>query len=217
MLSLKKTFLLAAFAAFSAGASAQMVTYTEPIMLPVEGYVVTTAQDTLKGKVAVTRIANYVTQINFHDGKGTKTKYTPDELLAFSQKRPKLLRDYYDLTTIDKNYVHYESKEHPTKAGKKVFMERLLNGSKIKLFNNPTGSESSTSMAGIKLKESESSYVVFKQGSKPFVLKRKNYEEEFASLFGDCSGFLSYAKDKPELKKFKQVGTVVENYNKSCQ
>jgi hypothetical protein len=59
--------------------------------------------------------------------------------------------------------------------------------------------------------------VVVKKGAKPFVLKKKNYEEEFASLFGDCAGFMEYAKNKPDLKKFKQVGTVVENYNSRCE
>jgi hypothetical protein len=214
---IKHLLFLAATAAITLPATAQMVTDTEPIILSVDGYVVTNTQDTIPGKVAVSRVSNYVTQITFKDEKGTKTKYTPDQLMAFSQKRPKLLRDYNDLTTFDKESVHYESKEHPNKAGKKVFMERLLDGSRIKLFNNPSGGESSTTVAGFKLKENESSYVVFKQGSKPFVLKRKNYEEEFASLFGDCASFMDYAKDKPDLKKFKQLGTVVENYNTRCR
>lgn len=217
MKNLKIALVAAAFASLSLPAAAQMVASTEPIVLSVDGYVVTSAQDTLKGQVAARVVNNYVTTIIFKDAKGTKTKYTADDVVAYGQKRPKLLRDYNDLTSVDKNYLHYESIEHPTKAGKKVFAERLMNGSRVKLFDNPTGMESSTTVGGFKLKENESSYVVYKQGSKPFILKKKKYEEEFASLFGDCADFMNYAKDKPELKKFNNVGKVVENYNNRCQ
>ncbi|MGV3589809.1 MAG: hypothetical protein ACO1OF_22570 [Adhaeribacter sp.] len=217
MKNLKIAFVAAAFAAFSMPAAAQMVNATEPIVLSVDGYVVTAAQDTLKGQVAARVVNNYVTTIMFKDAKGAKTKYTANDVVAYGQKRPKLLRDYNDLTSVDKNYLHYESIEHPTKAGKKVFAERLMNGSRIKIFDNPTGSESSTNVAGFKLKENESSYVVYKQGSKPFILRKRKYEDEFAALFGDCAAFMNYAKDKPELKKFNNIGAVVENYNKHCQ
>lgn len=214
---LKNALLVAILATFSNQVAAQMVTSTEPIVLSVDGYVVTPAQDTLKGQVAARVVNNYVTQIVFKDAKGTKTKYSASDVIAYGQKRPKLLRDYNDLTSVDKNYLHYESIEHPTKAGKKVFAERLMNGSRIKLFDNPTGSESSTNVAGFKLKENESSYVVYKQGSKPFILKKRKYEEEFAALFGDCTDFMNYAKSQPDLTKFSKLGTVVENYNSRCR
>lgn len=218
---MKKPFhlfvLTACMATAHVTASAQIVTDTEPITMFVDGYVVKESQDTLRGKVMVTQQMNYVTQISFKDKDGNKTKYAASDIVAFGQKRPKFMRDFADLTTIDKEQVHYESKAHPKKEGKMVFMERLMNGSKIKLYNNPSGGEGSTSIGGFKLNENEASYVVVKQGDKPFILKKKNYEDEFDSLFGDCSSFMAYANGKPELKKFKQLGTVVENYNKSCE
>lgn len=218
---MKKPYHFFAFtvllAAMYAEASAQIVTDSELITMFVDGYVVKTDQDTLRGKVMVTQQNNYATQISFKDKDGNKTKYGADDIIAFGQKRPKLMRDFTDLTTVDKEQVHYESKAHPKKEGKLVFMERLMDGNKIKLYNNPSGGEGSTSIGGFKLNENEASYVVVKQGGKPFILKKKNYEDEFDSLFGDCSDFMASAKSKPEWKKFKQLGTVVETYNKSCQ
>jgi RNase P/RNase MRP subunit p29 len=213
----KMLVLMASFATVFVRANAQIITDTEPITIAVEGYVVTHTQDTLRGKVNVTQVNNYVTQITYREPGGNKTRYTPADLRAFSQKRPKLLRDFTDLTTVDKDWVHYESHEHPRKAGKKVFMERLMNGAQIKLFNNPAGMENSTSLAGFKLNEKESSYVVHKAGSKPYILKKKNYEEEFNSLFGDCEPFMAFVNKNPDLRKFKNLGLVVESYNLQCR
>lgn len=217
---MKKLNRLLAITAFStliySNASAQIIADTDPITIFVDGYVVPANQDTLRGKVMVTQQNIYVTQISFKDANGNKTKYSPEDIVAFGQKRPKLLRDFADLTTVDKNQVHYESKAHPKKEGKKVFMERLMTGSKVNLYSNPSGAEGSTSIGGFKLSENDASYVVVKQDGKPFILKKKNYEEEFASLFGDCQSLMDSAKEKPELKKFKQLGTVVESYNTKC-
>jgi hypothetical protein len=211
-------FLAAALAAASSTANAQILVDTDPIHVPVDGYVVTPKGDTLRGKVAVSQVNNYVTQISFRGPDGSdKVKYTPSDLLAFGQKRPKLLRDFTDLTTVDKEQVHYESKEHPRREGKKVFMERLMDGKKVKVYNNPAGGESSTSVAGFKLSEKESSYVMQKAGEKPFILKKGNYEDEFDTLFGNCPEFTEYAKKNTDLRKFKQLGLAVENYNLKCE
>ena len=210
--------LAVAFAVAAPSASAQILVDTDPIHLPVAGYVVTLEGDTLRGKVAVTGVNNYVTQISFRGPDGAdKVKYGPDDLLAFGQKRPDLLRDFTDLTSVDKEQVHYESKEHPRREGKKVFMERLMDGTKIRVYNNPAGGEKSTSLAGFKLSEKESSYVVQKSDAKPFVLKKNNYEEEFDTLFGDCTEFAAYAKSQPDFRKFRQLGLVVESYNTKCK
>lgn len=188
---MKKPFQFFALTALIAttyvSASAQIITDSELITLFVDGYVVKAGKDTLLGKVMVTQQNNYATQISFKDKDGNKTKFGADDIVAFGQKPPKLMRDFTDLTTVDKEQVYYESKAHPKKEGKLVFMERLMNGSKIKLYNNPSGGEGSTSIGGFKLNENEASYVVVKQDGKPFILKKKNYEDEFDSLFGDCS------------------------------
>jgi hypothetical protein len=216
--NLLTAFLAAAFAVAGTSASAQILVDTDPIHVPVDGYVVTPKGDTLRGKVAVGMVNGYVTQISFRGPNGAdKVKYGPDDLLAFGQKRPDLLRDFTDLTSIDKEQVHYESKEHPKRAGKKVFMERLMDGKKIRVYNNATGGEKSTSVAGFKLSEKETSYVVQKADAKPFILKKNNYEEEFDALFGDCAAFAAYAKSQPDFRKFKQLGLVIENYNNKCE
>ncbi len=217
-INLLTALLAAALAVAAPSASAQILVDTDPIHVPVEGYVVTPQGDTLRGKVAVIMVNGYVTQISFRSAKGAeKVKYGPDNLLAFSQQRPDLLRDFTDLTSIDKEQVHYESKEHPKRPGKKVFMERLMDGKKIRVYNNATGGEKSTSFAGYKLSEKETSYVVQKADAKPFILRKNNYEEEFDALFGDCPEFATYAKSQPDLRKFRQLGLVIEHYNHKCE
>jgi hypothetical protein len=210
--------LAVAFAVAGTPASAQILVDTDPIHMPVEGYVVTLKGDTLRGKVAVVGLNTYVTLISFRPAKGAdKVKYGPDDLLAFSQQRPDLLRDFTDLTSVDKERVHYESKEHPRRPDKKVFMERLMDGRKIRVYNNPAGGEKSTSFAGYKLSEKETSYVVQKADAKPFILRKSNYEEEFDALFGDCAAFAAYAQSQPEFRKFRQLGLVIEQYNNRCE
>ncbi|SDK84637.1 hypothetical protein SAMN05421823_103704 [Catalinimonas alkaloidigena] len=207
-----------AVALFLAGPlQAQIVSDSEPLTVPVEGYVVTHTLDTLRGKVNVSGQAGYVTQITLREGSGRKTKYKAEDIRAFGQKRPKLLRDFTDLTTVDKQYLHYESHEHPKREGKVVFMERLMDGRKIKLYNNPAAMESSTSLAGFKLSEKEMNYVVFKEGEKPYILRRRNYEEEFNQLFGDCEEFMLYVANHPELRTYKRLGTTIEQYNLQCE
>ncbi len=211
-------FLVVALAVAGTPAAAQILVDTDPIHMPVEGYVVTPKGDTLRGKVAVIMVNGYVMQISFRRAKGAeKVKYGPDDLLAFSQQRPELLRDFTDLTSIDKERVHYESKEHPKRPGKKVFMERLMDGKKIRVYNNPAGGEKSTSFAGYKLSEKETSYVVQKADARPFILRKSNYEEEFDALFGDCPAFAAYAKSQPDFRKFRQLGQVIEQYNNRCE
>jgi hypothetical protein len=96
-------------------------------------------------------------------------------------------------------------------------MERLMDGKKVKVYNNPAGGENSTSVAGFKLSEKESSYIMQKAGDKPFILRKGNYEDEFDSLFGNCPEFTEYAGKNTDLRKFKHLGTAVENYNMKCE
>lgn len=65
---------------------AQALNSTQPIMFPVDGYVITNSGDTLYGKVSVTLVTNYVAQIVFKDTQtNKKVKYKPADIKAFAK------------------------------------------------------------------------------------------------------------------------------------
>ena len=190
---------------------------TDPIMLPVEGYVITNAGDTLRGKVNVQMATGYVLQIAFKNEKtGEKAKYKPDDIKGFCQKRSILFKDMNDMTTIDKDWVHYETRKHP-KKDKKVFMELLLEGKKIRIFENPNGVGSTTSVMGVIVEADSYSYYVAKNGQPPVVLNIGNFKKDFPKMTEDCPAFQTFLKNEDKKNKFKYLGFLIENYNLLCK
>jgi hypothetical protein len=196
--------------------NAQIVENTEPIMIPVDGYVITLQGDTIYGKVNVSAMANFVTGITFRPDEGEKTKYSAGEIKGFCQKRNVIVRILdQDITTFDQKWVHYESGNNP-KNGKAVFLERLLTGKSIKVYNNPGGLKASTNVGDLKVADKEYSYILVKNGGPAFILKGKNFDEKYKEVFGDCDKFNELIKINPDKKKFKRLGFMVESYNFVC-
>ncbi|MBK9460241.1 MAG: hypothetical protein IPN94_12600 [Sphingobacteriales bacterium] len=196
---------------------AQALNSTQPIMFPVDGYVITNSGDTLYGKVSVTLVTNYVAQIVFKDTQtNKKVKYKPADIKAFCQKRNILFKDFEDLTTIDQDYVHYESHNHP-KKNKLVFMERLLNGSHIRMYDNPAAVTSNTSVGGITIDRDAYSYVVIKDQDAPIIINSPNFKETFPKLVDSCPAFVDFLTANDAKNKFRHLAFLVENYNRVCE
>jgi hypothetical protein len=195
---------------------AQIAENTEPIMIPVDGYVITLQGDTLFGKVNVTAMANFVTGITFRPDEGEKVKYKAGEIKGFCQKRNVIVRLLeQDLTTFDQKWAHYESGNNP-KNGKAVFMERLLTGKYFKVYDNPSGVKASTTVGDTKVADKEYSYILSKNEGPAFIIKGKNFDEKYAEIFGDCDKFDELIQANPNKKKFKHLGFMVESYNFMC-
>jgi hypothetical protein len=195
---------------------AQIAENTEPIMFPVDGYIITLQGDTLFGKVNVTTMANFVTGIAFRPDEGEKVKYKAGEIKGFCQKRNVIVRLLeQDITTFDQKWAHYESGNNP-KNGKAVFMERLLTGKRIKVYDNPGGVKASTSIGDTKIADKEYSYILSKDEGPAFIIKGKNFDEKYAEIFSDCDKFNQLINANPDKKKFKRLGILIELYNSMC-
>ncbi|MEO1049617.1 MAG: hypothetical protein AAFX87_03300 [Bacteroidota bacterium] len=206
--------ILVVFVSTQVKAQDKLLKSIKPIKILVEGYVVSNSGDTLRGKVACLRVAGYVQTISLRDGQG-KSKFSASEVLGFTQKRPVLLKDFSDLTTVDQNWVYYESHPHPKKKGQVVFLQRLMDG-RIKVYDNPFGAERSSQLSIVQISQKESSYFVKKDGNSLIKLKNKNFDEQLKHLFFDCQRFEGFARDNPKTIKFKKLHYLVEFYNTTC-
>ncbi len=212
---MKKIFILALLFHYCL-IKAQIAENTEPITIPVDGYVIMLQGDTLYGKVNVTSVANYVTGITFRPNEGEKAKYKPGDIKGFCQKRNIIIRWLEeDLTTFDQKWVHYESGKNP-KNGKPVFLERLLTGKRIKVYDNPGGMKASTNVGHLKVADKEYSYILSKDNGEAFIIKPRNFDEKYPGIFEDCSKFSEITKQNTNKKKFKHLGFLVECYNRFC-
>ena len=179
--------------------------------------IITNNNDTVRGKVNVTLVVNYVMRIQFKDNLGRKFKYKAGEIKEFGQKRQILLRLLEnDLTTVDKEWAVYETQIHPKQPDKPVFMERLLNGSQIKIYNNPTGMKSGSMVGDIKVRDKDYSYIIIKHNAPPLILRSINFDEEYFKLFGDCPTLMDFIKQNNVPVAFRNLGVLVEQYNLRC-
>jgi hypothetical protein len=201
---------------FTGTLQSQMLNPVEPITMAVKGFVISLQGDSLFGKVAVTGMKyNCVSKINFTSEDGTKTAYTPDQLQGFGQKRPAVLVDFSDLTSISQHWVIYESCPHPTKEVP-VFLQRLMDG-KIKVFENPSAMQSSTQIGGFTVDKGSGNYFVEKAGASPVKIDKKTWDQSFPSLFSDCDSFTNALQQHPEWKEFKKMPYAVDYYNMNCR
>lgn len=120
---------------------------------------------------------------------------------------------------VKKGYVFFETTEVMIKKKKMTLLLQLLNpgfANKIKVFFDPYASETmAVGFGGITVAGGDAKSYYFKKGdSVAFKLQKKNYEEEFENLYGDC----------PELKKeftkklgWSNVEKHVYFYSENCK
>ena len=206
-----------------ASANAQLL-LSEPVVLPTEGYLITTAGDTLRGKVNVVSSAmDVVIQIAFKDDKtGQKSKFKAADIKGFAQKRNKFLASLIKDGLLDKNFIHYEARKHP-KKDKIVFMERLMNDPKTRVYAYPgeitTSSGIGTSIGTFSTPDMDSySYLVAKNGSAEDVMvESKNFKKSFPPLVADCPAFSDELTKDTKRNKFINLGTLLKEYNAACK
>jgi hypothetical protein len=97
---------------------------------------------------------------------------------------------------VKKGYVFFETTDVMLKKKKMTLLLQLLNpgfAKKLKVYFDPYASETmSVGIGGITVAGGDAKSYYFKKGDAPaFLMKKKNYDEEFENLYGDC----------PDLKK----------------
>lgn len=123
-----------------------------------------------------------------------------DKLAAFDKKSTDLTEISKDRSMhnefVKKGYVYFETTDVLIKKKKMNLLLQLLNpgfSEKIKVYFDPYADETmSVGVGGFKVAGGDAKSYYFKKGDAvAFKMHKKNYEEEFESLYGDC----------PELKK----------------
>lgn len=98
-------------------------------------------------------------------------------------------------------------------------MVQLLNpgfDSKIKVFKDPFGKETaSIGVAGMKVAGGdEKSVLIKKEGMEDSMfLTKKNIEDEFENIFGDCPKLMEYVEEKPNSIKMSNLAEFVFLYD----
>lgn len=212
------TTLALTFISFVGFSQTTTLREVNPVSLPTTGYIITSKNDTLKGKIAAEKVMSYnednnmlLEEISFSTYSGNKVNYKAESLKGFSQKRPFVLKNFEGFTSIDLEYAHFESMPHPSKAGKQVFAERLMYGN-VEVFAAPASIYKNDD-GSIAIEEDERSYFVIKNNGRVILLTEDNYAENFEYLFGDCDEMADFMTRHPQMWEFKSFHLVVELYN----
>lgn len=184
----------------------------------------------------IDRKKGLIESITIKDSNKKKKEYKPEEIkfmyIAPSgfDKIAALDKKANDLTELNKDrsmhndyikkgYVFFETTDVIIKKKKMTLLLQLLNpgfANKIKVYFDPYAQETaSVGVAGFKVAGGDAKSYYFKKGDAPaFLMQKKNYDDEFENLYGDC----------PELKKeyakklgWSNVEKHVYYYSENCK
>ncbi|MEQ8584144.1 MAG: hypothetical protein RIC30_00445 [Marinoscillum sp.] len=195
------------------------------ISIAKEAYVVTNADDTVRGRVlSATIISGQLRSFTIKEDDGNKQKFksTDVKLLAVAPSKlsnissamsvPNLSRtmktDFSEI--IDREWVYFEQALLPKKKDKYVMMQLLNPGfdSKIKVYLDPNANQTmNVSAGGINLAGGEDkSYLVVYDGNKSEVYKKSSYKKDaLEKLYKNCAVFTeNYEGEKFIWKNFAE-------------
>ena len=119
---------------------------------------------------------------------------------------------------IKNGYVFFETTDVMIKKEKMTLLLQLVNpgfSRGIKVYFDPRAKESgSASLGGFKVAGGEAKSYYFKKGDAvAYKMEKKNYDDEFANLYGDCP---ELAKEFGEKLGWKRVAEHVYFYSEKC-
>lgn len=118
---------------------------------------------------------------------------------------------------INKGYAYFEQAEVMVKKKKMTLLMQLLNPSfsgKVQVYHDPFANETaSVGIGGIKMAGGDDKSYYVKKGDEVAIrLKKKDYDEHYERLFGDCAEV--GAKEKIKWSEFQAT---VYAYDKECE
>lgn len=217
----------------------------QSFLVPVEGFigaqpskVVTVTGDTIKGELKSAMFMNGLLKSFTYElaGTGEKRKFKAEEVKYLRIKASKManlesmasgassLRRMSNTNFDDiknREFIEFEQALQPGDKTKYALLQLLNPGfdSKIKVYSDPAGQKTSTTtIGGMAVTGGEDkSYLVVKGGIKAERVKKKDYNESFAMLFGDCPELIKNFSASGEKLSFFDFATHVFDYDKACQ
>lgn len=216
-------------------------------ILPVKGYVVYNNGDSVPGKLAwsLKYVENNPVEIKFTPEGGEKQVLHAGEILGFGNQLSLWVGEddeAMELALPWEDYVSILS----YKKKKPVFMNRIISG-RVTVYLNRSSIGISTShiekierIDGIGFSYSPgeglqigptyrvdyrlvegwsrySSYFVIKDEGDMLKVDKKNFEQMWPLLFGDCPAIQAELEKNPDLLKFKNFMIIAGIYNQNCQ
>ncbi len=202
-----------------------------------EAYITLSNGETITSFVDdIKRKKGLISAINLKDADGKETSLAPDQVkhmyLAPTgfDKVSRALDDSDNVTKWSKDqsahaqyikdgYVYFETTEVMVKKKKMTLLMQLVNpgfANGIKVYFDPWASETGgIAVGGLQVSGGDKRSYYFKKGDKMAVrISKKNYEDEFNSLYGGCAAF---KKNFGKSKKWSQVEKHVFFYSENCQ
>ncbi|GAB3914331.1 hypothetical protein GCM10028803_59590 [Larkinella knui] len=184
-----------------------------------DGYVVTTENDTIRGKVRVSTMVNDApASVVVRTGDDKKTTFKGDKLRLVAQNIPGFA---YATGAIprERGQVVFERVPNPRKGGKTALLERLSHPGKITLYFDANGwkkhSEYTFGNFTIGTNPRDLSFVAVKDQTNARIVKKGTIDDEHEALFGDCPAFV---KQFPAATRrdWNRFGEIVAAYNQTC-
>ena len=183
----------------------------------------------------IDRKKGLIEEITIKDKNNKKIKYKPTDIkhmyIAPSgfDKLSRAVDKVYDATKwnddksahaehIKNGYVFYETTDVMIKKKKMSLLLQLVNpgfANGIKVFFDPLAKETTSfAVGGIDVAGGDAKSYYFKKGDAvAYKLEKKNYDEEFQNLYGDCPDLVN---EFSENKTWKNVEKHVFYYSENC-
>ena len=191
------------------------------ITLWTEGYVITTQNDTLRGKVRIGSLVNESpATVIIRTTDNAQIKLKSEDVRLIAQQIPNFA---YATGSIprERERIVFERVPNPHQQNKPVLLERLTRfDGAVALYIDASGWKKSTDFTFgnfvIETNHQELSYVAVKNGADAFIAKRGEIEAVYKRLFGDCSDFI--AKNPTAARRdWRYLGDMIAEYNRLCQ
>lgn len=175
----------------------------------------------------IKRKKGLIASIVFTDSvSGKEMTYTPDQVKSMRLRPSGLdnfsrgtdfLNDATKWSDADRaayktasQYAYFEKTEVVIKGKVQVMMLQLVNptfADKVRFYHDPYAAETTqVSVGGIGVAGGDDKSYYLKRGDKPaYKFQKKNFDDEFATLFGDCASVKKEYGDKPKWSKLEDI------------
>lgn len=201
----------------------------EEMPLSQKAYVLLKNGDNIEGKILNTTSGRGVNRVVIRDDANKRHELKADEIVEFGIFSNDLVKAQYinessssikamiktDRSAIKENdYVVFRNAQ--LKGGKELLLQQLNPhfDAKIQVYHAANARKTTPLRKGVVTLtgEMQRAYLVSKEGSPTFKVKKGSYKKSFKQLFADCPNLLAVRKPK-----FKDFGKHIYFYTENCK